>query len=79
MEDTAGWKSVEVGDGLLIGSAEGGFSGLEELSSNQGEVIEACAAQETLSQPSSKPGLLRKTQAASKTGIPTIITFHRTA
>lgn len=28
----AGWKSVEVGDGLLLGSAEGGFCGLEVLS-----------------------------------------------
>ena len=27
-----GWKAVEAGDGLLLGSAEGGFCGLEELS-----------------------------------------------
>ena len=31
----AGWKAVNVGDGLLVGSAEGGFCGLEEYTSEQ--------------------------------------------
>lgn len=43
-----GWQSVEIGDGLLIGSAEGGFSGLEEFTPPQGIMIQGGAGVENL-------------------------------
>ena len=61
LDDTshAGWKSVDTGDGLLLGSAEGGFCGLEEFSleeKNSGAEEEQPEGSKTM--PARKQGVL---------------------
>ena len=52
----SGWRSVDVGDGLLVGAAEGGFCGLEEFSPSEGMIQEWTSAAASPESASEVPG-----------------------
>jgi hypothetical protein len=51
-----GWRSVDVGDGLLVGSAEGGFCGLDEFTPTDGMIQDISTAAASSDSPISEPG-----------------------